>query len=160
MNGISQNFSAVYNIRTNDSDICIVGLLVTFTQRWANDSYGPVMGFHGLVCWLFLCTVVQNVEGNRVEEKYLENCFYVSRYIVFYLFYSLCLNLGEVFLILYALIWEKSSGAVPFGTTIALVCLWFGILVPLVFVGSYLGFKKPMIEDPVKTNKIPKQVPE
>ncbi|XP_008808506.2 transmembrane 9 superfamily member 7-like isoform X2 [Phoenix dactylifera] len=63
--------------------------------------------------------------------------------------------------VLNALIWgEKSSGAVPFGTMFALVFLWFGISVPLVFVGSYLGFKKPAIEDPVKTNKIPRQIPE
>ncbi|CAA6666154.1 unnamed protein product [Spirodela intermedia] len=41
-----------------------------------------------------------------------------------------------------------SSGAVPFGTMFALVFLWFGISVPLVFVGSYLGYKKPAIEDP------------
>ncbi|KAJ6820501.1 transmembrane 9 superfamily member 7-like [Iris pallida] len=66
-----------------------------------------------------------------------------------------------IFFVLNALIWgEKSSGAVPFGTMFALVLLWFGISVPLVFAGSYLGFKKPAIEDPVKTNKIPRQIPE
>ncbi|XP_068652047.1 transmembrane 9 superfamily member 7-like [Aristolochia californica] len=66
-----------------------------------------------------------------------------------------------VFFVLNALVWgEKSSGAVPFGTMFALVFLWFGISVPLVFVGSYLGYKKPAIEDPVKTNKIPRQIPE
>ncbi|CAA7402922.1 unnamed protein product [Spirodela intermedia] len=66
-----------------------------------------------------------------------------------------------VFFVLNAIIWgEQSSGAVPFGTMFALVFLWFGISVPLVFVGSYLGYKKPAIEDPVKTNKIPRQVPE
>ncbi|KAF2920887.1 transmembrane 9 superfamily member 8 [Oryza sativa Japonica Group] len=66
-----------------------------------------------------------------------------------------------IFFVLNALIWgEKSSGAVPFSTMFALVLLWFGISVPLVFVGSYLGFKKPAIEAPVKTNKIPRQVPE
>ncbi|XP_058068989.1 transmembrane 9 superfamily member 7 [Magnolia sinica] len=69
--------------------------------------------------------------------------------------------LFSIFFVLNALIWgEKSSGAVPFGTMFALVFLWFGISVPLVFVGSYLGFKKPPIEDPVKTNKIPRQIPE
>ncbi|GAB2293021.1 Transmembrane 9 super member 7 [Dionaea muscipula] len=69
--------------------------------------------------------------------------------------------LFSVFFVLNALIWgEKSSGAVPFGTMFALVLLWFGISVPLVFVGSYLGFKKPAIEDPIKTNKIPRQIPE
>ncbi|XP_058073931.1 transmembrane 9 superfamily member 7-like isoform X2 [Magnolia sinica] len=66
-----------------------------------------------------------------------------------------------IFFVLNALIWgEKSSGAVPFGTMFVLVFLWFGISVPLVFIGSYLGFKKPAIEDPVKTNKIPRQIPE
>lgn len=59
------------------------------------------------------------------------------------------------------LIWgEKSSGAVPFGTLFALCFLWFGISVPLVFVGSYFGYKKPAPEDPVRTNKIPRQIPE
>ncbi|XP_057969807.1 transmembrane 9 superfamily member 8-like [Malania oleifera] len=68
---------------------------------------------------------------------------------------------SAIFFVLNTLIWgEKSSGAVPFGTMFALVLLWFGISVPLVFVGSYVGFKKPAIEDPVKTNKIPRQIPE
>ncbi|KAF8033752.1 hypothetical protein BT93_C0115 [Corymbia citriodora subsp. variegata] len=66
-----------------------------------------------------------------------------------------------VFFVLNALIWgQKSSGAVPFGTMFALVMLWFGISVPLVFVGSYVGFKKATIEDPVRTNKIPRQIPD
>eukprot|EP00850_Spirogloea_muscicola_P016320 SM000131S26750 [mRNA] locus=s131:364739:367927:+ [translate_table: standard] len=66
-----------------------------------------------------------------------------------------------LFSILNFLIWgEKSSGAVPFGTMFALFFLWFGISVPLVFIGSYFGYKKPAIEDPVRTNKIPRQIPE
>lgn len=41
-----------------------------------------------------------------------------------------------VFCILNTLIWgQKSSGAVPFGTFVALFLMWFGISVPLVFVG-------------------------
>ncbi|KAF7830358.1 transmembrane 9 superfamily member 8 [Senna tora] len=68
---------------------------------------------------------------------------------------------SAIFFVLNALIWgQKSSGAVPFGTMFALIFLWFGISVPLVFVGSYVGFKKPAIENPVKTNKIPRQIPE
>ncbi|KAL4334133.1 hypothetical protein GQ457_07G043980 [Hibiscus cannabinus] len=77
---------------------------------------------------------------------------------------TVCLFPGIVFAIFFvlnALIWgQKSSGAVPFGTMFALVALWFGISVPLAFVGGYIGFKKPAIEDPVKTNKIPRQIPE
>ncbi|MED6138625.1 Transmembrane 9 superfamily member 8 [Stylosanthes scabra] len=66
-----------------------------------------------------------------------------------------------IFFVLNALIWgQKSSGAVPFGTMFALVFLWFGISVPLVIVGGHVGFKKTVIEDPVKTNKIARQIPE
>ena len=66
-----------------------------------------------------------------------------------------------IFFILNMIIWgEKSSGAVPFGTLFALAVLWFGISTPIVFVGAYFGFKKPPYEYPVRTNKIPRQVPE
>ena len=39
--------------------------------------------------------------------------------------------------------WAKgSSAAVPFSTLVAILSLWFGISVPLTFVGAYFGFKK------------------
>jgi len=58
-------------------------------------------------------------------------------------------------------IWgEHSSGAVPFTTMLALVCMWFGISVPLVFLGYYFGFRKQPYEHPVRTNQIPRQVPD
>merc|ERR1712137_169655 len=38
--------------------------------------------------------------------------------------------------------------------------LWFGVSVPLVFLGAYYGFRKPNIELPVRTNQIPRQIPE
>ena len=67
----------------------------------------------------------------------------------------------SIFFVLNLIIWgEKSSGAVPFGTLFALFVLWFGISTPLVFVGAYFGFKKPAYEYPVRTNKIPRQIPE
>ncbi|RCV22133.1 hypothetical protein SETIT_4G196200v2 [Setaria italica] len=71
---------------------------------------------------------------------------------------------GAVFLIFFTLnmlLWvEKSSGAVPVTTMFALVFLWLGISLPLIFIGSFLGFKKPAIDDPVRTNKIPRPIPE
>lgn len=66
-----------------------------------------------------------------------------------------------VFFTVNLLVWSQhSTQAVPFGTLFALFLLWFGISVPLVFVGSYFGYKKPAPEDPVRTNKIPRQIPE
>merc|ERR1711953_879777 len=57
-------------------------------------------------------------------------------------------------------IWgQKSSGAVPFTTMFALLVLWFGISVPLVFLGAYYGFRKDAIDLPVRTNQIPRQIP-
>ncbi|KAG8222964.1 hypothetical protein J437_LFUL000259 [Ladona fulva] len=57
-------------------------------------------------------------------------------------------------------IWGKhSSGAVPFPTMVALLCLWFGISLPLVFLGFYFGFRKQPFRHPVRTNQIPRQVP-
>jgi transmembrane 9 superfamily protein 2/4 len=65
-----------------------------------------------------------------------------------------------VFFILNLFIWgEKSSGAVPFTTMFAILVLWFGISVPLVFLGAYFGFRKDVIELPVRTNQIPRQIP-
>ncbi|PRQ46843.1 putative nonaspanin (TM9SF) [Rosa chinensis] len=55
--------------------------------------------------------------------------------------------------------WEESFAAVPFGTMFSMLLLWFGISVPLEFVGSYLGFKQQAIEDPVNTNEIARQIP-
>jgi transmembrane 9 superfamily member 2/4 len=70
-------------------------------------------------------------------------------------------GLFGVFFILNLVLWSKaSSQAVPFGTLFALLVLWFGISVPLVFLGSYFGFKAPQIEHPVRTNQIARQVPE
>jgi len=58
-------------------------------------------------------------------------------------------------------VWRAgSSGAVPFTTMLALIVLWFGISVPLAFVGSYFGFKQEEIKNPVRFNQIPRQIPE
>eukprot|EP00741_Cyanophora_paradoxa_P004796 tig00000829_g4654.t1 len=66
-----------------------------------------------------------------------------------------------LFFFLNLLVWgERSAGAVPFWSMFALIFLWFGISVPLVFIGSYFGLKKPAIEHPVRTNQIPRQIPE
>lgn len=58
----------------------------------------------------------------------------------------------------FPIIREKSSGAVPFGTMFALLLLWFGISVPLVFLGSYFGYRRKNADFPVRINQIPRQV--
>lgn len=65
-----------------------------------------------------------------------------------------------IFFIINLLIWgEESSGAVDFLSLLELICIWFGISVPLVFIGSALGYKKTSIANPCKVSKIPKPIP-
>jgi len=67
----------------------------------------------------------------------------------------------SLFFVMNLLLWAKgSSAAIPFTTLIALLALWFGVSLPLTFVGAYFGFKKRTIEHPVRTNQIPRQIPE
>eukprot|EP00455_Lapot_gusevi_P015158 TRINITY_DN1764_c0_g2_i6.p1 TRINITY_DN1764_c0_g2~~TRINITY_DN1764_c0_g2_i6.p1 ORF type:complete len:286 (+),score=129.66 TRINITY_DN1764_c0_g2_i6:157-1014(+) len=65
-----------------------------------------------------------------------------------------------IFFALNLILWgQSSSAAVPFGTMIALLVLWFGVSVPLVYLGSYVGYKSE-IRLPVRINVIPRFVPE
>lgn len=53
-----------------------------------------------------------------------------------------------------------SSTAAPFTTILALMLLWIGVSTPLVFIGSYFGFKGETIEVPVRTNQIARHIPD
>jgi len=53
-----------------------------------------------------------------------------------------------------------SSTAAPLTTIFALVLLWLGISTPLVFIGSYFGFKNEVIAVPVRTNQIARHIPD
>ena len=55
---------------------------------------------------------------------------------------------------------EGSSATIPFTTLLSMLALWFGVSAPLVFVGSYFGFKKETIDVPVRTNQINRHIPE
>lgn len=58
-----------------------------------------------------------------------------------------------------ALLFEGSSGAVPFSTFFKLLFLWFCVSVPLVFIGSYYGYKTEIPTFPVRTSLIPRLIP-
>ncbi|XP_051560537.1 transmembrane 9 superfamily member 2-like isoform X2 [Myxocyprinus asiaticus] len=65
------------------------------------------------------------------------------------------------FFVMNLILWgEGSSAAMPFGTLVAILALWFCISVPLTFIGAYFGFKRSGIEHPVRTNQIPRQIPD
>lgn len=65
-----------------------------------------------------------------------------------------------VYVFLDLFLWAKqSSGAVPFTTMLVIVSIWFIISVPLSFAGSWVAFKSPPIEAPIRINQIPRQIP-
>ncbi|KAH9908756.1 Nonaspanin [Xylariomycetidae sp. FL2044] len=75
-----------------------------------------------------------------------------------------CLFPGLLFGLVFILnlfVWaQASSTAIPFGTLIAIVLLWLGIQVPLVYLGAWYGFVRTGAWDhPTKTAQIPRQIP-
>lgn len=56
------------------------------------------------------------------------------------------------------LIGGGSSGAVPFGTFLSIIALWFLISAPLTVAGSVYGMKKGPLQHPVRVNSIPRRM--
>ncbi|CAG9835201.1 unnamed protein product [Diabrotica balteata] len=66
-----------------------------------------------------------------------------------------------LFFVMNVVLWAKdSSAAVPFSTLVGLLALWWLVSVPLTFVGAFFGFRKRALEHPVRTNQIPRLIPE
>ncbi|RMJ24179.1 Multispanning membrane protein [Aspergillus sp. HF37] len=63
--------------------------------------------------------------------------------------------------ILNLFVWaQASSTALPFGTLVGLVALWLLIQVPLVYVGSWVGYVRASAwTHPTQTSAIPRQIP-
>lgn len=71
-----------------------------------------------------------------------------------------CIIAGCLFL-LNLVIWaEGSSSAIPFGSMIAVFTLWMFISLPLTFLGAYYGYKRDVDPQPVRTQDIPRAIPE
>ena len=54
----------------------------------------------------------------------------------------------------------RAATAVSFWLILAIFLLWICVSTPLVFVGSYLGFRAEKVEVPTKTNQIARYIPE
>lgn len=105
--------------------------------------------FMGLVAGYFGGRLYRTLKGNQWKRiSFATAIFYPS--ILF----------ATSFLMNFFIWGKKSSGAVPFSTMIALIAMIFGISVPLVFVGYYFGYRKQPYSQPVRTNQIPRQVPD
>lgn len=88
--------------------------------------------------------------GEKWKSNVILTAFLVPGYVILYnscvfscrihIIFSLIFG---AFFLLNLVLWGKgSSAAVPFGTLVAILALWFCVTVPLTFVGAYFGFKK------------------
>eukprot|EP00914_Ancora_sagittata_P027614 GHVO01054004.1.p1 GENE.GHVO01054004.1~~GHVO01054004.1.p1 ORF type:complete len:498 (+),score=20.04 GHVO01054004.1:289-1782(+) len=74
-----------------------------------------------------------------------------------FLFPGVCF---AVFFVLNLMIWRSgSSGAVSFGKLVVLLLLWFGVSVPAVYAGAYIGQRQNTLSSPVRTLQIPREIP-
>ena len=65
-----------------------------------------------------------------------------------------------VFFTLNLILWcYGTTEAVPFLTLVSIVVLWFGISVPMTFLGAFIAYRRDAIEYPVVTSNIPRQIP-
>ncbi|MPC40619.1 Transmembrane 9 superfamily member 2 [Portunus trituberculatus] len=111
---------------------------------------------NSLVIVLFLSGMVAMIILRTLHKD-------IARYNQVKLFCGLLLEevVFALFFIMNLMLWHKdSSAAVPFTTLLALLSLWFLVSVPLTFVGAFFGYRKRCLENPVRTNQIPRQIPE
>ncbi|KAL9668770.1 hypothetical protein QQ045_006310 [Rhodiola kirilowii] len=75
-----------------------------------------------------------------------------------------CFFSGIIFAVLTILnfiLWgSQSTGALPISLFFKLLALWFCISVPLTLVGGFLGTRAEEIQYPVRTNQIPREIPD
>lgn len=105
--------------------------------------------FMGLVAGYFAARLYKTMRGSMWKRAAVQTAILYP-----------CIVFGEAFFLNFFIWGKRSSGAVPFTTMLILVCLWLGIQLPLTFIGYYFGFRKQPYEHPVRTNQIPRQVPE
>jgi transmembrane 9 superfamily member 2/4 len=70
-------------------------------------------------------------------------------------------TVAAMFMLVNTILWSRAStGAIPFGTMIAVLALWFFISIPLVFLGAYLGFTREAIAPATRINTFARPIPQ
>ncbi|KAI0733184.1 endosomal P24A protein [Fomitopsis betulina] len=133
--------------------ITLVFALLGFLSPSNRGSLATVM----MVCWTLFGGIggyiSSRVYASLGGENRSKNSFLTATILPAVVF-------AIVFLLNLFLISAGSSGAVPFGTMLLIVVLWFGISAPLSLVGSFFGSKHGALRHPVRVNQIPRQIPQ
>ncbi|KAI0703337.1 Nonaspanin [Cerioporus squamosus] len=132
--------------------VTLVFALLGFLSPSNRGSLATVM----IVCWTFFGGISgyisSRVYASLGGTNRRRNSFFTATIMPTFVF-------AVVFLLNLFLIAAGSSGAVPFGTILLVIILWFGISAPLSAVGSYFGSKHGAVTHPVRVNQIPRQIP-
>ncbi|KAG8756714.1 hypothetical protein FRC12_010483 [Ceratobasidium sp. 428] len=132
--------------------VTLVFALLGFLSPSNRGSLATVM----IVFWTFFGSVGGYVSARvyasvgGTEQK--KNAFLTATVLPAFVF-------STMFLLNLFLIGAGSSGAVPLGTMVAIVALWFVISAPLSAIGGYFGNKHGGVSHPVRVNQIPRQIP-
>lgn len=109
-----------------------------------------------LICWtLFGCVsgyVSARVYASLGGEQWKPNLVLTA--VLFPTIVFTIIGLLNLFLV-----FAGASGAVPFGTILAILLMWVVLSVPLTIAGYFLGMKHGGWSNPVRTNSIPRQIP-
>ncbi|OCH92293.1 hypothetical protein OBBRIDRAFT_824786 [Obba rivulosa] len=132
--------------------VTLVFALLGFLSPSNRGSLATVM----MICW----TLFGGIGGYASSRVYAslggtnkrKNSFFTATILPTVVF-------AIVFLLNLFLLAAGSSGAVPFGTLLLIIVLWFGISAPLSAIGSYFGSKHGAVTHPVRVNQIPRQIP-
>ncbi|KAG7098584.1 hypothetical protein E1B28_000513 [Marasmius oreades] len=159
----------------NGSQLCamvaitLIFALLGFLSPSNRGSLATVM----MVCWSFFGGVGGYISSRLYSSlggtSKRKNSFFTATILPTSIF-------AVVFILNFLLIMAGSSGAVPFGTLLLIILMWFGISAPLSAVGAYYGTKHGVsgphhfythfphstlqaVRHPVRVNQIPRQIP-
>ncbi|KAF8893778.1 hypothetical protein BD779DRAFT_1435639 [Infundibulicybe gibba] len=132
--------------------VTLVFALLGFLSPSNRGSLATVM----MVCWTFFGGIggyfSSRVYASLGGTNRRKNAFLTATVLPTLIFLI-------VFLLNLFLLTAGSSGAVPFGTMLLIIVLWFGISAPLSAIGGYFGSKHGAVHHPVRVNQIPRQIP-
>ncbi|KAF8588664.1 endosomal P24A protein [Ramaria rubella] len=132
--------------------VTLVFALMGFLSPSNRGSLATVM----LICWTLFGFIAGYI-SSRVYTSFggidhRKNIFFTATLVPTFIF--IVMFLLDLFLIS-----ADSSGAVPFGTMLFVVMLWFLINAPLTVLGGLIGKKHGGVSHPVRVNQIPRQIP-
>ncbi|KAG8788117.1 hypothetical protein FRC15_006081 [Serendipita sp. 397] len=142
----------------NGTQLCaMIGVTLVFaTLGFLSPSNRGALATVMLMSWTFFGII----GGYMATRTYMTMGGTDQRKLVFLTSFLLpTFIFAVVFILNLILIFKESSGAVPFGTMLVIVILWFAISVPLISVGAWLGKKHGGLPSLLRVNQIPRQIP-